>query len=216
MKNLLLIFLALATLSAQAQEQSTNPKTFQIPDLTLTVGGGANYFVPGVSREWTDYEQGIGLQMGYNATATLMVKVRDKIGFSLTSGKSFSGIHKQYLTEGVEQYRADYDLSYIPIILGARFYLGKSFYVEPGIGANLTTLTIKTSADHPLGEYELSDKKTKFLGITSLGVDSRFGNLALDFSGFAAITENYEAFGLIDPIFYTGIKIGIGYAHTRK
>jgi hypothetical protein len=67
------------------------------PDFTLTVGGGANYFVPGLSKEWTDYEQGIGLQIGYNPTATLMVKIRDKIGLSLTSGKSFSGIHKQSL-----------------------------------------------------------------------------------------------------------------------
>lgn len=214
MKYLLLLLPLLIAHSTQAQE--TSPKSFQIPNFTLTVGGGANYFVPSVSKEWTDYDQGIGLRIGYNTTATLMVKVRDKIGFSLTSGKSFSGIHKQYVTEGVEQYRADFDLSYIPIILGARFYLGKSFYLEPGIGANLTTLNVKTSTDHPLGEYELSDKKTKFLGITSLGVDSRFGNLALDISGFAAITENYEAFGLIDPIFYTGIKVGIGYAHTRK
>ncbi|WP_255066591.1 hypothetical protein [Lacihabitans sp. LS3-19] len=182
-----------------------------ISNFSLAIGGGANYYIPSFDQNWTDPKLGVGLNYGYGFYINTSSRLNEKYGITITSGKTFSKIQKEFVTEGVFQYSAEENLGVIPIILGLRRYMGKSFYVEPGVTIHLLKSKIKTSETHPFGKYEKADAGTKFGLNIAIGTDARIKKMVVDISVFGNITETKESFGIRDPMVYTGMKALIGF-----
>lgn len=182
---------------------------------TFIVGGGASYVIPGLSGDWADYNSGIGIDKLYHINAKLNVKITQNIGVTILSGKSFSGITKKYVTDGVLQYETDEQVDYVPLELGFRFNGKKAFYVEPIVGAMFANLNFESHEGHPFGVYEKTSTSNKFYTGLLTGLDMRVGKIPMDFSAYFKISENREALGIRDYLGTAGLNLGIGIGSKK-
>lgn len=223
MRKLYTILLLLALpvfIYAQEPEQETKYLRSKVNkknnlDFTVTVGGGGTYIPGGISDQWVVPENGLGVLYGFFGDVNAMVKVSKVFGVSASVGKSFTSVRKNYVTEGVPQYSSDQKIDNIPVTLGVRIYLGKTFYFEPQLGYNLMSLDTETSEEHPFGEYQSTDEDKKFTFGGALGLDIRKGNMAFNLAGQFLTSDNQETFGIIQPLSYAGLRLGIGFG-TKK
>ncbi|MBK6979068.1 MAG: hypothetical protein IPH28_19830 [Cytophagaceae bacterium] len=101
-----------------------------------------------------------------------MKKIK-KIGVTLSVAKSFSGVNKEFVTEGVFQYSKQETVDFIPIQVGLRTYLGKKIYFEPRLGIQFINFKTQTSEKHPFGKYSDLEKDSKFSFEFDLGTEIR-------------------------------------------
>lgn len=194
---------------------SSSSKQKKNMGFALTLGGGGTYLISPLTSQWVLPENGLGILYGFLGDAQLVLNVTPKVGVMLGGGKSFTAVRKNYITEDIFQYSSDHRIDNIPIALGVRFYMGKTLYFEPQLGYNLMKLSTTTSVKHPFGQYETLDEATKFTFGGGIGVDIRKGNFSTDIKVLFMTSDNQDTFGIIQPLTYAGVRLGIGFG-TKK
>lgn len=191
--------------------------TIDDPDkkrILFSVGADAAYVINAL--EWTDDAEGMGMELGFGASASLTVPISRWLGIMASGGLLKWEILRNFRDSASDEllFKRTNTFNMVPIHLGLKIYPVKGLYLAPQAGY---TIYEETGADQkPDAEsvsfFDFKGGKVGYRG--EIGYEQKVNRLLFSLSAHysSMFIQNMNQFRNIPPLNYFGGRLSVGYS----
>lgn len=190
---------------------TSSSKTNPLQKLSATVGFEAGYLLG--SKDWTDKEEGIGLQTAMGANLRINYQVIKPVAAYMVIGYSSSSVKRNYMSGSETEATEKYSLVGLNAGLGVKYFVTESIFILGEGKANFLKLKGTYTEDGEEDSDQLSSVCPSFKA--GVGFTKKFSRIVLEADvHFQVIKTKFD--DLNKPIQMAGIRLGIGLSDLFK
>lgn len=203
------------------QNQTSKPKQVSdLPHFVITAGVDGNYVLEPLSKRWVATDDSAAIQQGIGASLRADLHLTKGIALSATIGFNQWQVQRNYISTDpvskskIIQYSSSDKFQTIPIQLGFKLYIANGFYLQPQGTFNLISSTLANKDENILNPNGNGTTKTSLSKIGyggSIGCEIYKLPFVVDMSVFVQSINANGYKGIDEPLYYTGLRLGVGF-----